>query len=195
MRRLPHLKTLLAVTQFAQGQYQSAMDSFLIFNINPALVISLYPAETISGALHVPRDMWMELFGAVEGAKLESEAGSHTSGEQGPKGLLKSVAHLGLGGGMDSLKATAGKEDAVPISETPTPALISDESKSPFAPERLLSEIDDPRRRSASSLGGTHVLPLRPSPKAHRRDLLPPHPAPCRVHPPASLRPSPETAT
>ncbi|WVW80239.1 hypothetical protein I302_102217 [Kwoniella bestiolae CBS 10118] len=94
-RRLPHLKTLQAVTQLAKGEYQSAMEIFLIFNVNPALVLSLFPAETISGRLHVPRDGWMELFGAVDGAKLEPSSSSTDKEEGVAKGLLKSVAGLG----------------------------------------------------------------------------------------------------
>ncbi|WWC88076.1 uncharacterized protein L201_002980 [Kwoniella dendrophila CBS 6074] len=106
-RRLPHLKTLQAVTQIAKGEYQAAIETFLIFNVNPALVLSLFPAETISGRLHVPRDRCMELFGAVEGAKLEPTNGAEKE-ESTAKGILKSVAGLG---GLTKKNSVNGLKD------------------------------------------------------------------------------------
>ena len=46
------------------------METFVKYEVNPALVISLFPADTISGRLHLLRNDWMELFGAVDGALL-----------------------------------------------------------------------------------------------------------------------------
>lgn len=111
-RRLPRLKTLNAVAQFAQAQYQSAMDTFLIFNVNPALVISLFPSGTISGPLHVPRDEWMELFGAVPGARLEPLVTPVKSVAEEAKAILR-LPHLGLSkkGSMDTLRQSAAHTD------------------------------------------------------------------------------------
>jgi phage gp46-like protein len=97
-RRLPHLQTLLAVQQFAASQFQSVIDTFLTYNINPALVISLYPAEIISGKSHVSRNKWMELFGAVEGARLQPETSQVEKHEDEgfTKALLGKVTGLGL---------------------------------------------------------------------------------------------------
>jgi hypothetical protein len=87
------------------------MEQFLLYNINPALVISLYPAETIAGRLHMPRDQWMELFGAEAGSRLQPEVRKLASAEEavGGKSVLKSVAAAaGLGlvkkGSVDSLR-------------------------------------------------------------------------------------------
>jgi hypothetical protein len=117
--RLPHLKTLAAVSDFSCGHYQSAMDQFLIYNINPALVISLYPAETIAGRLHMPRDQWMELFGAEAGSRLQPEMRKLASAEEavGGKSVLKSVAAVaGLGlvkkGSIDSLRTAVAAGQA-----------------------------------------------------------------------------------
>lgn len=126
-RRLPHLKTLEAVTIFARGQcpadresdYQTAINTFMIFNINPALVLSLYPAATISGRSHVPRDQWLEAFGAVPGARLSPEvikSGAGSGDESLTKGLLKGVAAaagLSKRTSMDSMRPASGasKED------------------------------------------------------------------------------------
>jgi hypothetical protein len=83
------------VTQFAQAQYQKAMETFLVFNVNPALVISLFPSQTISGPLHIPRDGWMELFGAVSGAQLEPTSESSKLASDDPKSILR-FPSLGL---------------------------------------------------------------------------------------------------
>lgn len=113
------MKTLAAVSDFAFGHYQSAMDQFLLYNINPALVISLYPAETIAGRLHMPRDQWMELFGAEAGSRLQPEVRKLASAEEavGGKSVLKSVAAAaGLGlvkkGSIDSLRTAVAAGQA-----------------------------------------------------------------------------------
>ncbi|KAE8540615.1 hypothetical protein D1P53_002978 [Cryptococcus gattii VGV] len=69
---LGHLKILKAVQLFASGVYQPAMELFVQHNVNPALVLSLFP-KSISGGLGVGREGWMELFGAPRGAKLGLE--------------------------------------------------------------------------------------------------------------------------
>ncbi|OCF75081.1 hypothetical protein I204_03930 [Kwoniella mangroviensis CBS 8886] len=172
-RRLPHLKTLQAVTQIAKGEYQSAMETFLIFNVNPALVLSLFPAETISGRLHVPQDRWMELFSAVEGAKLEPNI-SPEKEEGVAKGLLKSVAGLGgltKKGSVTGLREMAndtasiksvksvdkdGEKEKVPImkDEDPVPPRA--------ALEALMYFLSDRRQKLAGAIS-THPLPEQSS--------------------------------
>jgi hypothetical protein len=108
------------------------MDTFLTFNVNPALVIAMFPAETISGRLHVPRDRWMELFGAVEGARLESESEISSQADGPAKGLLKSVTGLSLGkkGSTENLRASQAKDDSAPIhDEKAAPAAMVDEGE------------------------------------------------------------------
>lgn len=129
--RLPYLKTLAAVSEFSFGHYQTAMEQFLVYNINPALVISLYPAETIAGRLHMPRDQWMELFGAEAGSRLQPEVRRLASAEEaaGGKSVLKSVAAAaGLGlvkkGSVDSLRTAvaagqAGKSSPAQVEVVP----------------------------------------------------------------------------
>ncbi|WVQ65020.1 uncharacterized protein L199_003190 [Kwoniella botswanensis] len=172
-RRLPHLKTLQAVTQIAKGDYQSAMETFLTFNVNPALVLSLFPAETISGRLHVPKDRWMELFGAVEGAKLEPNT-SPEKEEGVAKGLLKSVAGLGgltKKGSVTGLREMAndtasiksvksvdkeGEKEKVPI--------MKDEDPIPprAALEALMYFLSDRRQKLAGAIS-TNPLPQESS--------------------------------
>ena len=95
------------------------MEQFLIYNIHPALVISLYPAETIAGRLHVPEDQWMELFGADAGSRLQPEVRKLAAADEatGGKSVLKSVAAVaGLGlvkkGSVDSLRTAVAAGQA-----------------------------------------------------------------------------------
>ncbi|OCF40067.1 hypothetical protein I317_06142 [Kwoniella heveanensis CBS 569] len=175
-RRLPHLKTLQAVTQVAKGEYQKAMDTFLVFNVNPALVLSLFPAETISGRLHVPKDQWMELFGAVEGAKLEPL--THEEKESGAKGILKSVAGLGglaKKGSIIGLKDSAQSDTASIKSqegEKDPPPMSGEEGESSAAPggigtavppraalEALMYFLSDRRQKLARAIASTPLPP------------------------------------
>lgn len=130
-RRLPHLKALDAVSQFAKGNYQPAVDAFLVFNVNPALVISLYPAETISGPLHVQRDKWMTLFGAVEGARLEPPSTPVKGGSGDDAKSVLRLPHLGLSkkSSMDTLKDT-GSINSDGDKDKPAPPMSGEEGQS-----------------------------------------------------------------
>ena len=121
------------------------MDTFLIFNVNPALVIALFPGEVISGRLHVSREGWMELFGAVEGAKLQPDDDTGKPDEPS-KGLLRKVAGLGLSKkpSIDTLRAAAKEDDteSVMSSEKAPPVPPLDDSESELA----CSAFFDPQR-------------------------------------------------
>lgn len=127
------------------------MDTFLIFNVNPALVISLFPAAAISGRLHTPRSEWMELFGAVEGSKLEPEDLSTKSDEPTTKALLKKVAGLGLTkkASMDTLRTTGKDDDAASV--------MSSDKEKPSVPL-----VDDSKRSCALTAARTYLTAVIP---------------------------------
>ena len=169
------MKTLYAVQQFAKGQYQTAIETFLVFNVNPALVIAMFPSNSISGKSYVPKDRWMELFGAVEGAKLEPEDNG-TLKEEAHRGLLKRVTNMSLSkkGSMDTLRTslTHGPEqsDTASISnERVSSPPVIDESKLSLA--SLLAGADY-SCHSSSSVGGAHVLLIRPTTEVDRRHII-----------------------
>ena len=154
------------------------MDTFLIFNINPALVISLFPADTIAGQLHTPRSKWMELFGAVDGARLEPEH-SVTAGETSAKGVLSKVTQAAVGrqGSVDTLRATSKDEDTISTSSSDkvTPVTLLDESESlraysadrlAVAPraalEALMYFLSDRRQKLTGAIA-SHPLPAESS--------------------------------
>nr|XP_018264809.1 uncharacterized protein I303_02989 [Kwoniella dejecticola CBS 10117]OBR86967.1 hypothetical protein I303_02989 [Kwoniella dejecticola CBS 10117] len=165
-RRLPHLQTLQAVTQMAKGEYQSAMETFLIFNVNPALILSLFPAETISGRLHVPKDQWMELFGAVEGAKLAPHI--ETDKEEGTaRGILKSVAGLGGLSKKGSINGLREMGDNASIRSGKSVDKNGEQEKVPImkeedgiaALEALMYFLSDRRQKLAGAISTNHLPP------------------------------------
>jgi hypothetical protein len=50
------------VATFAQGEYDTAINTFINSDINPAKIVALYPEE-IAGRLAVPESGWIELHG------------------------------------------------------------------------------------------------------------------------------------
>jgi hypothetical protein len=90
------------------------MAEFIQLDITPAKVISLYPADTVSGPLHVPQDGWIQAFGGPAEGKLSP--GQRTADEskkektQGPVGILKGIAHLG--GTKKDTSSTKSKDTA-----------------------------------------------------------------------------------
>lgn len=112
---LTHLKILQAVQLFALGSYQAAMEVFVLYNVNPALVLSLFPGKSISEKLGVRKEGWMELFGAPRGASLG--AGEQTQSvrvneeEGGDASSVKST--------NTSVKASQGDEERTSLFITP----------------------------------------------------------------------------
>lgn len=51
-----------AVSQFREGKFDDAIDTFIDLDFNPAKVVALYP-ESVSGRLSVPKDQWIHLYG------------------------------------------------------------------------------------------------------------------------------------
>jgi hypothetical protein len=61
-RRQIQIRTLHAVSLFAESQFDDAINTFIELDINPAKVVALYP-ESIAGRLSIPRKKWFELHG------------------------------------------------------------------------------------------------------------------------------------
>ncbi|KAL7424682.1 Vacuolar morphogenesis protein 6 [Cryptotrichosporon argae] len=92
-QQLPHLRILHALARFAKAEYAAAFETFTTSAVNPALVVALYPAHTIAGALHIPRERWMMLFGAPEG-RLEPVPNEGTPEDAKEGGLVKGALKL-----------------------------------------------------------------------------------------------------
>jgi hypothetical protein len=100
----------------------------LTLNIAPGKIIALFPANTVSGKLHKPKQRWTELFGASRGALLYPGYGSDAldqESEEEKSGLIKNVVGL-MGGHTLGRKASAEtlptKESSEVESGEPVPA-------------------------------------------------------------------------
>lgn len=63
--RRVYIEALYAVSLFAVGKFDEAIEHFIELETNPARVIALYPME-ISGSLATDREKWFEMFGAAK---------------------------------------------------------------------------------------------------------------------------------
>jgi hypothetical protein len=92
-------RKLGAVASFSKEKWETAMEEFIKLDITPAKVISLYPADTVSGPLHVPQDGWIQAFGGPLDGRLSPAVKTSDDGKkeksQGPVGILRGIAHLG----------------------------------------------------------------------------------------------------
>ena len=61
-QRRTRIRALNAVSQFREGKFDEAIDTFIDLDFNPAKVVALYP-EAVSGRLAVPREKWIPLYG------------------------------------------------------------------------------------------------------------------------------------
>ncbi|KAJ7650763.1 hypothetical protein FB45DRAFT_25587 [Roridomyces roridus] len=105
-QRVTKIRGLNAVAQFRASQFDTALDTFIALDINPAKVVALYP-EAVAGRLSVPQEAWIPLFGGsvVEEASTPSTpsvAGSLKDGADGQPADSKSVAEL-----LESLPSTS----------------------------------------------------------------------------------------
>lgn len=157
-QRLPHLRVLHALTQFARGDYKAALEAFVVHNVHPAKVVALYPPETISGTLAVPRDQWMTLFGAVEGARLEPLL----SEDSGPKTLSPPlvVPTLARKKSTETIVSSLSSGAAPaptgsPPPEQPTSPLLAQAPDAPFpraAIDELIYYLSDRRQKIAGAI-------------------------------------------
>jgi Vam6/Vps39-like protein vacuolar protein sorting-associated protein 39 len=80
MTRRTRIRALNAVSEFRASKFDSAIDTFLELDLNPAKVIALYP-ESVAGRLSVPQEGWIPLFGGPapttsDDASVSSDKGS-----------------------------------------------------------------------------------------------------------------------
>lgn len=122
-------------------------------NVHPAKVVALYPREAVSGNLAVPREQWMELFGATEGAVLEPPAPPPV--EETPKPLRNAHLSLGRKRSNDTLRSVRSVASAAPSPERPLspprePAPVMTEATIPrIAIDELIYYLSDRRQKLA----------------------------------------------
>jgi hypothetical protein len=147
-QQLAHLRVLHAIAQFARGEYKPALEALLRHNVHPARVVALYPPE-VAGELAVPREQWMQLFGAVAGARFEplQDDKDKDKVKASASGLPLPLrnAHLSLGRkrSNDTLRSVS--------SVTSASVAVADR---PMSPDGGAAAPSSPARPSAGTIAG-----------------------------------------
>ncbi|KAJ7039656.1 hypothetical protein C8F04DRAFT_1086112 [Mycena alexandri] len=83
-QRATRIRGLNAVSQFRASQFDTAIDTLIALDVNPAKVVALYP-EAVAGRLSVPQDAWIPLFGGPAHIPGEESTPSTPSPTDSPK--------------------------------------------------------------------------------------------------------------
>lgn len=163
------------MSQFARGGYQPAIETFIAQNVHPAKVVALYPKQAISGNLYVPREDWMSLFGAVEGARLEPPEPPEPAPEPGtsvPKSLFNAHLSLARKKSNETIRSvsSAAKDDRSPTPEGPVvgkdvPGNSNEISRA--AIDELIYFLSDRRQKLAGA------IPALGKPLPSEADMVP----------------------
>ncbi|KAJ9113908.1 hypothetical protein QFC19_000102 [Naganishia cerealis] len=116
------LKTLSALSLFSTQAWEPAFNEFMALDVTPAKVVALFPADQISGRLHVPQDEWVEAFGGPKGGRLVPApiGGDNIDSVSRDKqdrmergGVLGHITHLGMKKkpSLDTLADKASQRD------------------------------------------------------------------------------------
>ncbi|KAF8207076.1 hypothetical protein K438DRAFT_1713917 [Mycena galopus ATCC 62051] len=94
-KRSTRIRGLNAVSQFRASQFDTAIDTLIALDVNPAKVVALYP-EAVAGRLSVPQDSWIPLFGgpAHTGADHESTSSTPSLNESPKDGSGDAPHHV-----------------------------------------------------------------------------------------------------
>ena len=109
------------MSEFRESEFDSAVDTFIELDLNPAKVVALYP-ELVAGRLAVPSERWIPLFGGPQPAMVESVsspvAGTGEQDQVVVEGGGES-SPLDSGPGVGSVKPPIGSKEE--ISSSPNP--------------------------------------------------------------------------
>ncbi|KAJ7236270.1 hypothetical protein B0H12DRAFT_1026995 [Mycena haematopus] len=92
--RSTQIRGLNAISQFRASQFDTAIDTLIALDVNPAKVVALYP-EAVAGRLSVPQDSWIPLFGGPAQTGVDHESNSSTSSlNESPKDGADAAHHV-----------------------------------------------------------------------------------------------------
>ncbi|KIJ52420.1 hypothetical protein M422DRAFT_26032 [Sphaerobolus stellatus SS14] len=167
--RQVHIRTLQAVSQFTEGQYENAIDTFIELNVNPAKVVGLYP-ESIAGRLAVPKEKWFELHGGHAPGSKEAgsshEASTVAVVEGQNQSDVQSILRSSLGGrwgGLDRLVPGMAhrEDDAGSISERSMEKKSGEQFHKSV--ETLLRYLGDRRPKLTGPTGALSAFHITPA--------------------------------
>ncbi|KAI0035408.1 hypothetical protein K488DRAFT_43415 [Vararia minispora EC-137] len=180
-RRKDLIQGLDAVARFRAGNHNSALDTFIALNINPAKVVALYP-ESVAGRLSTPQDRWFALFGGPS-RHIEKESQPNTTAadelklgnemETSSSGLSKTTFPSSGSimskfiSPLDAIRPSSAKDsETASITTTARKAPPADDFSRSV--ESLLRYLPDRRVKIAAALEAFNITPAQ----AHRHTSL-----------------------
>ncbi|KAJ7760728.1 hypothetical protein DFH07DRAFT_430267 [Mycena maculata] len=173
-QRVTTIRGLNAVAQFRSSQFDTALDTFIALDINPAKVVALYP-EAVAGRLSVPQDAWIPLFGGpapapVDNVSTPSTPSLHdslkdgTDAEKAATEVLESMHSGGSGTirgrlkGLGAYLPGALKDEHASTSPKPKPKQPAHDDL-PRSMRTLLDYLSYRRPRVAAALAAVGITP------------------------------------
>ncbi|GLB44890.1 putative rab guanyl-nucleotide exchange factor [Lyophyllum shimeji] len=177
--RRTRIRALNAVSDYRDGKFDEAIDTFLELDFNPAKVVALYP-EQVAGRLAVPREGWIALYGgpapvlrdSMSAASVSDEAGEQKDRdrESDTKSVVTEVSDTivspptaeslrgRIGTGLGAIMRTAASKEERPPSIAPKPKRrVQDDLHRSV--ETLVRYISDRRPKLHAALAAVHITP------------------------------------
>jgi hypothetical protein len=126
---------LFAVSLFANGLFDDAINIFIDLNINPAKVVALYP-DSVAGRLSIPREQWFELYGGRSPPDFSVDSPQTENFRRSVETLYRYLADRRpkLGGAMLALHITPTQaSEHVSLSSIPVKELLDMPNSPPSA--------------------------------------------------------------
>ncbi|KAJ7123344.1 vacuolar sorting protein 39 domain 2-domain-containing protein [Mycena filopes] len=181
-QRATQIRGLNAVSQFRASQFDTAIDTLIALDVNPAKVVALYP-EAVAGRLSVPQDAWIPLFGGPAQPGLDEDSTSSTpSPTDSPKDGEDAAHHERISAealetlitsasgtirgrfktGLGAFLPASLKEDDRASTRPPKPKQTVHDDL-PRSVETLLRYLSDRRPKVAAALAAVGITPANQS--------------------------------
>ncbi|KAG5644651.1 hypothetical protein DXG03_008033 [Asterophora parasitica] len=177
--RWTRIRALNAVSDYCNGNFDVAIDTFIELDFNPAKIVALYP-EQVAGRLSVPREGWIPLYGgpqpissdsssfASEEADKPTDSQDKLTADSDTLTVAESIRErigTGLGSGLGAIMRSA----PAPVKEEERAPSVSGKPKRPppddshRSVETLVRYLSDRRPKLGAALEALHITPQNQS--------------------------------
>ncbi|KAF9468180.1 vacuolar sorting protein 39 domain 1-domain-containing protein [Collybia nuda] len=119
--RQMRIRALNAVSEFCHSEFDSAIDTFIELDLNPAKVVALYP-DSVAGRLSVSHEKWIPLYGGPDSLTVESPWNTNDVLHRSVETLVRYLSDRRpkLGAALEAVHITPQHQshEIAPLSET-----------------------------------------------------------------------------